>query len=107
MSNINCNVMNCAHNDSGVCYANKISINGKKSRTSTHTCCGSFLDAANYSNLTNNTEGNGPCSFVGCNVKTCTHNAGTVCALNDIAVTSSAPKANLYSETYCSSFKCK
>ena len=35
------------------------------------------------------------------------YNAGNVCSLNNISVTSSADSANLYSETYCSSFKCK
>ena len=89
MSSINCNVNNCGHNDSGMCYASKISINGKKSRTSTHTCCSS-----------NNT-------FIGCNVKTCVNNAGTVCVLSNIGVTTSAPRTNAASETYCSSFKCK
>ena len=27
MSSINCNVNNCGHNDGGMCYASKISIN--------------------------------------------------------------------------------
>ena len=72
MARIGCNVLNCSHNDSGVCYANRIS-----------------------------------CDYIGCNVKTCAYNAGNVCSLNNIAVTSSADSANLYSETYCSSFKCK
>ena len=30
MARIGCNVLNCSHNDSGVCYANRISITGKK-----------------------------------------------------------------------------
>lgn len=107
MENISCNVINCSHNDSGTCYANKISVNGKKARTSNHTCCSSFLDEANYSNLTNNTNGGGSCNMVLCNVKTCTHNAGTVCSLNNLAVTANTSKANLYSETFCASFKCK
>ena len=38
MARIGCNVINCSHNDSGICYANKISVNGKKARTSNHTC---------------------------------------------------------------------
>lgn len=29
MSSVNCNVINCSHNDSGMCYANKIAVNGK------------------------------------------------------------------------------
>ncbi len=30
MARIGCNVLNCSHNDAGVCYANRISITGKK-----------------------------------------------------------------------------
>lgn len=107
MARIGCNVLNCSHNDGGTCYANKISVNGKKARTSNHTCCSSFLDQSTYSTLTNNTNDDGPCNIIGCNVKTCAYNAGNICALNDIAVTSNVGRANLYSETYCSSFKCK
>ena len=55
MARIGCNVLNCSHNDAGVCYANRISITGKKAHTSNHTCCSSFLDQSTYSNLTSNT----------------------------------------------------
>lgn len=107
MENISCSVINCSHNDGGTCYANKISVNGKKARTSVHTCCSSFLDESVYSNLTNNTNDDGPCKMALCNVKTCTYNAGTVCSLHDLAVTTHTSNANLYSETSCASFKCK
>ena len=30
MPSIGCNVNNCAHNTNGICYANKIAVNGKK-----------------------------------------------------------------------------
>lgn len=106
MSNINCNVTNCYHSDTGVCHANKISINGKKSRTSTHTCCTSFIDTNNSSNLSSVKDSN-PCSAIACNVKTCTHNAGNICVLNNVSVAANNIIANLSSETYCSSFKCK
>ena len=107
MSSVNCNVMNCGNNDSGTCYANKISVNGKKSRTSKHTNCVSFLESSNSGALTSSTNSDSPCSFVGCNVKTCAHNAGTICSLNSITVTSEVARTNANSETYCSSFKCK
>lgn len=107
MSSINCSVINCSHNNSGLCYSNKIAINGKKSRTSTNTCCSSFLDSTNHGALTNSFNNNSPCSFIGCNVKTCLHNAGVVCVLNNISVTTNTPKPNSSSQTCCSSFKCK
>lgn len=107
MSSINCNVSNCAHNNQATCYASKISINGKRSRTSTHTCCSSFVDTGSNSSLTSSIESNSPCSFVGCNVKTCTYNAGTVCSLSNIGVNTNNQNPNAQSETYCSSFRCK
>lgn len=30
MALVGCNVNNCAYNTNGTCYANKISVNGKK-----------------------------------------------------------------------------
>ncbi len=108
MPTIGCNVNNCSHNNNGACYANKISVNGKKARTNNNTCCSSFLNQATYSTLTNNTLDDSPCNSLGCNVKSCAHNvAGTVCSLHDVAITSNIEKANLYSETYCNSFRCK
>ena len=104
MSNVNCNVNNCSNNDKGVCYAGKISVSGKRSHTSTHTNCSSFIDASNAS-FSNSADNSAPCSFVECNVKTCTYQAGTVCSLNNIAVTSLAGKPNNTADTYCSSFK--
>lgn len=108
MPTIVCNVNNCSHNNSGVCYANKISVNGKKARTNNNTCCSTFLNQATYSTLTNNTLDDGSCNALGCNVKSCAHNiAGYTCSLHDIAITSNIEKTNLYSETYCNSFRYK
>ena len=95
MPAINCNINNCAHNTNGTCYANKISVNGKKARTSNNTCCSSFVNESGYSNLTNST------------LETCVNNAGNICALRDVSITSHADNANLLSETYCGSFRCK
>ena len=107
MPAINCNINNCAHNTNGTCYANKISVNGKKARTSNNTCCSSFVNESVYSNLTNSTLDSNPCNSLNCTVKTCVNNAGNICALRDVSITSHADNANLLSETYCGSFRCK
>lgn len=103
MPTIGCNVNNCSYNNGGICYANRISVNGKRARTSNNTCCSSF---SNESSLSNNTADN-PCGYLNCNVKTCANNAGEICALHDVAITSSSENPNLYSDTYCSSYRCK
>ena len=107
MPAINCNINNCAHNTNGTCYANKISVNGKKARTSNNTCCSSFVNESGYSNLTNSTLDSNPCNSLNCTVKTCVNNAGNICALRDVSITSHADNANLLSETYCGSFRSK
>ena len=107
MPAINCNINNCAHNTNGTCYANKISVNGKKARTSNNTCCSSFVNESGYANLTNSTLDSNPCNSLNCTVKTCVNNAGNICALRDVSITSHADNANLLSETYCGSFRCK
>ena len=107
MPAINCNINNCAHNTNRTCYANKISVNGKKARTSNNTCCSSFVNESGYSNLTNSTLDSNPCNSLNCTVKTCVNNAGNICALRDVSITSHADNANLLSETYCGSFRCK
>ena len=107
MPAINCNINNCAHNTNGTCYANKISVNGKKARTSNNTCCSSFVNESGYSNLTNSTLDSNPCNSLNCTVKTCVNNAGNICVRRDVSITSHADNANLLSETYCGSFRCK
>ena len=51
MNKINCNVDNCSHNSTGICYANRIDVGGKGVTDACETCCGSFLDKRQYSRL--------------------------------------------------------
>ena len=107
MTLVGCNVNNCAYNTNSTCCANKISVNGKKARTSNNTCCSSFVNESGYSNFSNSALDNTQCSSLSCNVKTCVNNAGSICALRDVSITSNADNANASSETYCGNFRCK
>lgn len=107
MTLVGCNVNSCAYNTDGTCYANKITVNGKKARTSNHTCCSSFVNEAGYNNFSNSSLDNTQCNSLSCTVKTCVNNAGSICALRDVSITSNVDSANSLSETYCGSFRCK
>lgn len=107
MSKINCNVCNCSHNNKNICYANRIDVQGIEAKTIEHTACASFLESFVYSDLTNNTNDNGPCSCICCKVNTCNYNNNNLCTLDAINVSSDTKRPNMYSETSCSSFKCK
>ena len=103
MNNINCEVYNCSHNKSSICFSNRVNIGGKTANTECDTCCGSFLDKSLYSDLTNNTNSNGTCDCLVCKVDSCKYNDNSLCNLNSIFV--SGKNVKLYSETNCASFK--
>lgn len=105
MTKVNCNVTNCSHNESNVCYSNIVNIGGGQATKECTTCCGNFLDKQNYSTLTNNTNSNGPCDALVCAVTTCTYNCNKACTAESISVDGS--NVHLYGETNCSTFKCK
>lgn len=105
MSKINCDVNNCSHNKSGVCFSNRVDIGGMTSNSSCNTCCGSFLDKKLYSDLTNNTNCSGSCDCLVCKVTNCSHNENSLCNLSSINVSGS--NVNIYTETNCESFESK
>lgn len=102
MQKINCDVNNCSHNKSGVCYSNRVDIGGLNASSACGTCCGSFLNKSLYSDLTNNTNSQGQCDCLICKVESCEHNSNSLCNLESINVSGSNPQ--IYSETECASF---
>ncbi|WP_026887192.1 DUF1540 domain-containing protein [Clostridium beijerinckii] len=102
MEKINCEVTNCSHNNSGVCYSNRVDIGGMSASSERGTCCGSFLEESHYSDLTNNTNSQGRCDALTCNVETCNHNYNKLCSLDSIQVAGNG--AQLYTETKCASY---
>lgn len=102
MQRINCDVTNCSHNKTGICYSNKVDIGGVSASSERGTCCGSFLNEFLYSTLTSNTNSKGQCDALTCNVESCAHNYNKLCDLNSINV--SGEGVQIYSQTRCSSF---
>lgn len=105
MNKINCTVCNCSHNNNGVCYSNRVNIGGMAAKKDCDTCCGSFLDKANYSSLTNNTNSKGCCDCLVCEVSTCTYNNNKLCSADCVSV--SGDNVKVYQETHCQTFKAK
>jgi hypothetical protein len=105
MNRINCDVTNCSHNKTGICYSNRVDIGGVSASSERGTCCGSFLNESLYSDLTNNTNSKGQCDALTCNVESCAHNDNKLCDLNSVNVSGNG--VQVYSETRCSSFDYK
>ena len=103
MQNINCDVTNCSHNNSGSCYADRVNIGGDGASVEKGTCCGSFLDSRLYSTLTNSTMGGRGSNELVCKAEKCNYNKNKLCTLESIQV--SGGPSNIYTETYCASFE--
>ena len=106
MPKIDCNVTNCSHNTEGICYANRVNIGGESAECKSETCCGSFLNKLNYSDLTNNTFSSGACDCLVCNVDSCKYNSNSLCDLEGIQVDGEGAMS-IYTDTCCRSFKGK
>lgn len=105
MQKIACDVNNCSYYNSGSCYAERVNIGGNGATVEEETCCGSFLDAREYSDLTNCAACDGKGSALVCKAEECKHNENQLCNLSNIQV--SGGSANIYTETYCASFEDK
>lgn len=105
MNKINCDISSCSHNNSGVCYSNRVDIGGTSAISSCGTCCGSYLNRDLYSDLTSNTNGSGQCDCLVCSAENCSYNKNKCCTLSSISVSGSNP--TVYSETQCASFDIK
>lgn len=102
MAKINCQVTNCSHNNSGLCYANCVDIVGSSVKKDYDTCCGSFLNKLHYSELTCNTLSSGSCDCLKCTVVTCAFNSNKLCTLDNIQV--GGEHVEYYTQTECDSF---
>lgn len=103
MEKINCDINNCSHNKSGVCYSNRVDIGGMNATSDCGTCCGSFLNKSLYSDLTSNSNSDNQCDCLICKVESCTHNCNSSCDLQSICV--SGDNSQIYAETKCKSFE--
>ena len=105
MSNINCTVDNCSHNEAGACCSSNVTIGGRLANSSCSTCCGTFLNERAYGSLGNCVSSCNCTNAITCEVSNCTHNENTHCNLSSINVSTQSKEANIYSETYCDSFE--
>jgi Domain of Unknown Function (DUF1540). len=104
MAKISCEVINCSHNKTGICYANCVDIAGSSAKKDFDTCCGSFLNRLHYSELTNNVLSSGSCDCLKCAVETCDYNDNNLCTLDSIKV-SGTGHVEYHTQTECASFK--
>ena len=106
MPSISCSVVSCSYNQGQRCNANVIQVGGKGAQTCQQTCCGTYLDSANYSNLAQYTNNRETVEAILCRADTCVYYENEHCKLDSIQVGCSE-RVNIYTETECQSFEKK
>ena len=113
---LNCSADGCVHNMSGLCSANKISVEGNMAHSSKSTECRTFAQKGFINAFANATNMNIPGEIrqfvnkdevvmsptIKCQAVNCTHNVDQVCGASDVAI--QGPGATSSEGTQCETF---
>lgn len=103
MTELKCNVTQCANNQSSLCALNAIKVDGQMAATKDETLCASF---ASQSSAPTNAVSPGSASVeteIRCDASDCTYNDGRLCSASYIYVQGSGAKGA--NSTRCDTFK--
>ncbi len=94
---LNCSADNCIYNNSGICYAGNIEVQGASASTTTGTKCGTFN--SNKSDLMNCTSNSFTTSTdIDCKAKKCNYNSNGTCTAPSVQIN--------YTNASCDTFIC-
>ncbi|OYO63686.1 uncharacterized protein DUF1540 [Lachnotalea glycerini] len=99
---LDCNVVECQHNDSNLCSKSNICVGGEQACSSDCTCCDSFQEKRLDSYSSSTGEASRPTS-VTCEATNCAYNEKQLCAANQIGI--NGHNANAAEQTQCATFK--
>ncbi len=92
---LNCSADNCIYNNSGICYAGNIQIQGDTASTTTGTKCATFN--SNKNDLMNCTSNSFTTSTdIDCMAKKCKYNSAGTCTASSVQIN--------YSNANCDTF---
>ncbi|WP_069999884.1 DUF1540 domain-containing protein [Cellulosilyticum sp. I15G10I2] len=106
MPRINCSVRSCYYNQEKICGAHVLNIGGIGAQITEATCCETYQEQSEFSNLAHEEVSKGETDVILCEVNTCAYHAKRHCTLQEIEV-GSLKEAEHYSETDCLSFERK
>jgi hypothetical protein len=104
MTNLSCNVMNCANNKDQYCCRPEIQVGGQNANHSQQTCCASFSDA------TESTQNAVGCVLpntsleISCEAGNCKYNNNDKCCADQISINGEEENPHSQSYTQCATF---
>ncbi len=105
MTKLNCSVIHCASNNSGVCCRPEITVKGDTAKACKDTCCDSFTNIPQAGTNHFDYSNPNPISDVHCTAKNCIHYKNNQCCADEIEVAGATACAT--KETECDTFCCK
>jgi hypothetical protein len=105
MTQLQCDVMNCANNKDNCCCKPNIQVNGPCACGSEQTCCSSFMDATNSAQNEVGSCLPNTSLEVSCDAKNCTFYTNEKCGADHISVSSGEENPDTASKTQCASFQ--
>lgn len=107
MTQLQCDVMNCANNKDNCCCKPNIQVNGPCACGAEQTNCSSFLDATNSAQNSTGYSMPNTSLDVDCDASNCIFNSREKCSAEQISVSAEGDKPDTPSKTECASFQCK
>lgn len=105
MTNLECNVNNCANNKSNLCCRPDIQVNGPVASNAEQTCCSSFVDSGTSAQASVGYADPNIALEISCSAKNCSFNTDERCHADHISVRSEGAYADTESKTQCASFR--
>lgn len=103
MTQLDCNVTNCAHNKDNCCCKQEIQVDGASATEARCTCCKSF-DTKRDSSYSNAMERSATkATDVACQAKNCMYNEDGYCEAGHIGIVGSSASSS--DQTECGSFR--
>lgn len=105
MTNLECNVMNCANNKDNLCCKPNIQVSGPCACNPEQTCCSSFQEANGTAQASSAYSVPNVAIEILCSAKNCTFNTDERCHADHISVSSEGSYPDTESKTKCASFR--
>lgn len=104
MTNLECNVSDCANNTSGYCCRPNIGVAGRDAKECEQTCCSSFENKQRSANNSMRYDMPNRSLDIDCGAMNCTYNADGKCSADVIRVDGDGGPTSLKTQTQCATF---
>lgn len=83
---LNCSANNCVYNNSGICYAGNIKVDGINATTTSNTTCSTFQEKDSNSMTSSTINAFTTSSDIACSANKCNYNSAGTCTAPSVQI---------------------